>query len=456
MPKDVLIEIINKKLFLELALTILVFLLVWSVVLKLGLQILGIKTGIKKIISAAAILCLYSLLGKQFIPKLFFGLIIVVLIALLLRIIGKVSFLKALWAALIAFLIMGIGTILIQSPLCSIYKDLVVFFIKNPLGCIVGSLIEMTFPAIALFILSTFKLALIPPVKTKFTRFDFWGILTFGLLFYSVYSASLRLLTSLHENSQHIFTNLISEWVAAITTVVVYYIVLALTKRQREYEREKYAEEKHLLQVKHSGRLIESMESGHRLMRDRLQMICTMAELGRTKELMAYISEVAAQINRDTVEDIESPEITSAILAQKVLAREKGVEVQVTNNFFSNTISVDPNTLAEIISNLLERFVAAEIVADSPNKTVFLQIDEDEENHYFVFKNSDQAVKNLPHKKFPNMQLGYFLGWKTEAEKKFLLAEALIKETGGISSSTKESGHIVELTIKYKKPTVQN
>lgn len=243
--KELLVEIVNRNLLLEITLIIMAYSAVNFVNFKLGFQILGIKTGIRKILPGVIILVLYNFYGRQVLPDLVYGLVLVIIYAVLLKVIGKVSLLKTFWTAFLVVLITGIGVLVIQNPLCSLNKGIASFLLETHFGIAVGSLIELTFPVIALFILSTFQISLTPPFKKRITLLDFLGVFLFGDILFLFYSALTRILFGLQDSSKHaINMNITFEWAAAVAGGVTFYIIHVLTHKERDYEQRLFEEEK--------------------------------------------------------------------------------------------------------------------------------------------------------------------------------------------------------------------
>lgn len=457
MSKELLIMILDEHLFYQLALVLVTHLTVWLVVFKLGFQILGVKVKFFKILTVASILAFYSICGKQIIPNEVFGLIIIPLIALMLKVIGKIKLLKTFWAALLAFLIQGIGSIIILSPLFSLDKSIATFILYTPYGNIAGCVAEMLFPALTLFILSTFEISLIPPLSKKVTNIDFWGILLFGSLFFVIYSTFMRVLASLKDGSQHaVLMSIITEWIAAAGGVVAFYIIQYLTKKQREFEYRQNEQAKLLLQLQHSNRLIDTLASERREFRNRLQVMNAMAEMNKNEELKSYIGNVADEMIRTKVDKIENPVISSIILSQKILAKEKGIEIIINSNSSLIDIVTALSTLGEILNEVLELFIEGEIFSDSASHAISLKVEEDLEAYCFEFKNSEKAVSNIIQKRIKNYKLPYALEYREEALNRFKIVKELIKELGGIPTYIIKGDHVVQFTLKVPKKFVSD
>lgn len=451
MTTKLLMEIYNKRMFLELALTIIVYMITWFVSLKLGFRILGLKVGLRRFLPGVLIGTVYSLLIKPFTPDLPSIIIVVVLTLASLKIFGKVRFIKAFWAALLVLLIVIMGTILIESPLWSLDEKFAAFFMETAYGNIVGTLIEVLFPVIVLFILSTLNIALIPPLAKKLTLFDFVGVYLFGALFYWVFTSNFRLVISWKQNPQQFFGNLVSEWVAAFSAVIGFYVVQTMARRQREHEKRLFEDEKRELQLKYSERLILTLASRDREIRNRLQVLSVMAESGKNEELKGYVFRIADEIKHTKITNIENPVLSSIVLSEKILASEKKIDLEVFGHASLVDFTKGLNTLGMAFIGILELFIENEIMSNCAMGKVSLILDEDQDYGYFHFKISNDAKNSLLKNKFKDYQMIFFQAFKKEASDKFRMVNELIREIGGKVEYVIQGDHVVELKLKIKK-----
>jgi DNA-binding CsgD family transcriptional regulator len=238
MLKELTLKMINERLLLELTLTLIAYYLTWLVTVALGFRIVGVKFESKKILPWVLIASLYSLLIKPFIPMQINFIIIIAVIILPLRIGGKVKLIKAFWAAFLVLLAVLLGTILIESPLCSLGKSIVSFFYETVYGNIVGTLIEVLFPSIILFILSALNISLVPPFGRKLNLHDLINVYIYGALCFWIYISFLRYMKGLESNPKQIFTYLSSEWIGASVALAGFYIYQTnILKRYSERQR---------------------------------------------------------------------------------------------------------------------------------------------------------------------------------------------------------------------------
>jgi DNA-binding CsgD family transcriptional regulator len=245
MTKELLLEIISKNLYFELIVIMFVYSVLLFVLFSLSFRILDVKIKTRKMLPGIFITLIYAMLGKQILPNVSYGLIFVCLLIFLFKVIGKVTILRAIWASLLTYLIDGIGVIVIQVPLLSLNRNISEFILKTPYGVACGSLIELLFPAIALFLLTIYDISLIPHTKNRISKVDALGILLFGLFFFIIYSTTCRIVVSLNSNSKFdLISNIISEWLASIGGAIVFFLIHDFSKKERERERLMHLEEK--------------------------------------------------------------------------------------------------------------------------------------------------------------------------------------------------------------------
>ncbi|HEX3045824.1 MAG TPA: response regulator transcription factor [Bacillota bacterium] len=307
MSRDIFMQIINDKLYIIFALTILVYLLSWLIMFKLCFHILGLDSGVKRLYPAVLILFLNSFIGKQVIPSSIYGIVMIGAIIALIAILGRVNILLAAWSGILGLLFSVAGDIIIATPLTSI-KGITPFFFKTPLGNVVVGLVELFFPAFALVILTKFKnISLIPHFRKKSTRLNLLRVAAFGLSFYWIYCSLLRLLTSLLEYPRQILFNVISEWLAAISSAVLYFYIHTVTKKEQEEERRQFEYERQ--QHEYTQRLNEEKIARLEQQNDRLNQLyeyimSNKTEQQEVKEDLRDIKESILSIREQNISEI--------------------------------------------------------------------------------------------------------------------------------------------------------
>lgn len=367
MTRELLLTIINQKLFLDIALIIITYLIYWIISLKLCLQILEIKASIKKLVPAIFIMFIYSLAARLIIPRLLFGIIEAFLIAILLTFIApKVSYLKYLWSAFLSILISGISSITALSVLSFLNPNISTFFLKATLGMPAGTILEVIVPSLVLFILPRLKkkLPLVPPIE-KIGFYDIIGVITFGSLFYIVYYEAIKFASSLKDDPQYAFKDMISLWIAAIAAVTGHYTVVRNLKKKNEYEQLQREQE----QQKHeSDRLI--YEERIAQLEQENQELAGLNEQLQTntidpREAVAAMQDIIKRLQNAAKSTMERSE--KAVILEKISnpapvylsPREKDVITSIacglSNKAIAAALDLTEGTVKNIITKLLEK-----------------------------------------------------------------------------------------------------
>jgi DNA-binding CsgD family transcriptional regulator len=302
MTKEILMEIFAKNLYFELFVVVVTYLTLMLVFFKLSSRILGIDITFGKTLPGIFTLFVYALVGKQIIPHELYGLGFIGLLVVSLKFIIKAKWLKTVWTGILVIFIDVLGTFAIQAPICSFNVNIANFILKTPLGVVLGTLMEMTFPLIALFILSTLKVSITPPLGGKTTFIDIVAVWTFTTLFYWLYSSSCRLLVSLSKDPKQIVPNLIYEGIAAVSSVLGFYTIHTKYKEQREAERKMHQEEKTEL-TNFINTLLAHQENPLNNETDPQKMIEAIAVI--TNKLNGVSRELSQQIQRTAIPDVE-------------------------------------------------------------------------------------------------------------------------------------------------------
>lgn len=367
MTRELLLTIINQKLFLDIALIIITYLIYWIISLKLCLQILEIKASIKKLVPAIFIMFIYSLAARLIIPRLLFSIIEAFLIAILLTFIApKVSYLKYLWSAFLSILISGISSITALSVLSFLNPNISTFFLKATLGMPAGTILEVIVPSLVLFILPRLKkkLPLVPPIE-KIGFYDIIGVITFGSLFYIVYYEAIKFASSLKDDPQYAFKDMISLWIAAIAAVTGHYTVVRNLKKKNEYEQLQREQE----QQKHeSDRLI--YEERIAQLEQENQELAGLNEQLQTntidpREAVAAMQDIIKRLQNAAKSTMERSE--KAVILEKISnpapvylsPREKDVITSIacglSNKAIAAALDLTEGTVKNIITKLLEK-----------------------------------------------------------------------------------------------------
>jgi hypothetical protein len=445
LPKEVLLTIINKGLFLQLVIIIVVYSLNSLTLIKLGLFFAGIKIKAKKILPWTLVMTLYCLFAKQFISAPVAGLGGVILCAILLKFIGKITIPKATMATFFVELASIIGTISINQPIYIFNKKTMEFLLATPLGVAIGTITEFWLPALVLIIFSRYNILSLPFSEKKVTKLDYLGIVILGFLLLSLYNLMIVFLIFLKlVSNNHLILILIMvfEFTVTIGTIIMFFFFFIQKQRQQE---------KYNFLLQHSKRLITTLASEHREFRNRLQVIQMMGITGKSEDLTEYIYKLADEMSQSKRVAVENPVLVAALISQKILAKEKGVELQVFSDASLNSLTNDLDQLGEVINIALDLFIENEVNSRSEAKMVFLDIRETDEAYLFEFNNSEEAVRNLQSNKIKNYKWTQALEHRQEALSRFKVIGELVKELGGKPEYILKGDCIVQFKLKIKK-----
>lgn len=253
MTKELLFALLNEKapiLLILILLTSMVYILGWFISFKLAFRILRVDVNTPRFLPAVFVMYIYSL-SKPFLPLPWSGLLMSFLMIFLIMMVSRgnnINIIRASWASLLIILLNAATDIFVLSPLALI-QPVASFLFKTTWGNIIVGFTELLGSSFVLFILKRPRfnnLSLIPVFKIKVNKLDLSCVIAFFLSFYWVYGASMRLLENLREKSRLNLGGLVSEWIAALGSVFVYYAIyifikeaLATEHRKNELNEEK-------------------------------------------------------------------------------------------------------------------------------------------------------------------------------------------------------------------------
>lgn len=448
MPKEMLVSIIRNGQLLELAFILFAYFLYWAVFLKLGFYLAGVKIKLGSFLPWATFGVCYCLVGKQFLPGLFFMIGLIVVFVIFFCLCGKIHILKALWFALLIQFISGIGVITIGDPLYTYVHEIGIFLFESPWGVVVGTFIELLFPGIVLALLTTLKISLFTSKQSQVTPLEKWNILLFGLLFFIIYNTSIIVLESFKTGTDSALTmNLVFEWLAALGAVLTFFMTRGLMDKQREQEKLHYEKKQLEFQLEQSQRILETLASEQREYRNQLQVVNMMAALAMNEKIGDYIRYIANEMIETSMVNIENPILLSIIMSQKIKAREQGIKILVESNTPVNDFSIPLLQLGEILNLAMDIFVDNEMLSGSNSKEVIMQINEVDRSYHFTFCNSDEAIDNIKNHriKFSPLNPAEMQPGRLE------MLQELIVKSGGTFQCVMEREFVIHLQIQFRK-----
>lgn len=376
MPKQVILDLLNNKHFLLFFLIACVYLFNWTVILKLGLIIQRFSIKTKKVIFPWALIgVLYSFFGKLIIADYVYILGALILLSVLLWGITKVQFSKVIFSALMSLLIAIFSFLLFGQIL--LINDNFRTIMFDPLGILVGSLLESILPFLFVFIYS--QKTIIEKDKFSFP-YSFFNIFLL-LILYSMFAIVFQWIA--YYQYLIIWQVILIEFILICLTFVVLIYIRYINRLQRQKNEEN-----------HSSYLLGTILSKQREYRNFFQVIRAMAEKDKNQKIVDYIDNILADMS--LVEECNgvNPIFAACQVAEQIKAKEKGVKVStITKSTLSNL--KEPIKVYDIFKDLLQFFIAYEEQVFDDEHLINVEIDETDQEYIFkiIRKNGREEAR---------------------------------------------------------------
>jgi len=376
LPKQVILDLLNNKHFLLFFLIACVYLFNWTVILKLGLIIQRFSIKTKKVIFPWALIgVLYSFFGKLIIADYVYILGALILLSVLLWGITKVQFSKVIFSALMSLLIAIFSFLLFGQIL--LINDNFRTIMFDPLGILVGSLLESILPFLFVFIYS--QKTIIEKDKFSFP-YSFFNIFLL-LILYSMFAIVFQWLA--YYQYLIIWQVILIEFILICLTFVVLIYIRYINRLQRQKNEEN-----------HSSYLLGTILSKQREYRNFFQVIRAMAEKDKNQKIVDYIDNILADMS--LVEECNgvNPIFAACQVAEQIKAKEKGVKVStITKSTLSNL--KEPIKVYDIFKDLLQFFIAYEEQVFDDEHLINVEIDETDQEYIFkiIRKNGREEAR---------------------------------------------------------------
>ena len=234
LPKELINDLFVRHLYIWLFFLGLVHMALHFIGLKFVFQLLGTKIGLSRMWPGILALTLVTLLGKWVVPVEAYGLVLLGMTFVISKNISQAPWLKSLWSSILLIIISFIGGLVISEPLCSTSKEIAHFILRTAPGAAVGAFMEVLFPALALFILTTFHISLPLPSSKRITLTEFFSALAFVLLIFILYFSFAQTLADFKNTGKLTFTMYTAaQWSGAILVGILLYVIIALFRHER-------------------------------------------------------------------------------------------------------------------------------------------------------------------------------------------------------------------------------
>jgi hypothetical protein len=317
-----------------------------------------------------------------------YSLIFLCIYILALTYLGKTSVFKNFIAIIFTLLLSSVG--LIIANFLNSYNHSLDFLYKTEGGLILGIISELLFPVFTLVIFSAFKITL-NAYKNKLSKLDKLGIVFFTLLFFAIYFLLISFLVIYQSLRNNLFMIILgSELILVIGAIVLFFIINYISKAEHHKQLEN---QQMRLELEQSDRLLETFSSEQREYRNQLQVMKMLSQMGKNTELGRYIEQIASGISLGFTANIDNPIISSLLMSEIILAREKSINVKIQCN--TPLKNMNPVKMGKILKLALEIIIEQELVARVDQNLVFLDITENNHEYLFQFKNSELALEKL-------------------------------------------------------------
>lgn len=432
--KEIIVEIIQEHQWLSFVAIYAIHSITVFVFLTLGLQFYGIKAKFTKIVPFMLIIPFYHIFGQVFLIREIYSLIFLCIYILVLVFLGKASIFKNFIAIVFILFLSSIG--LIIANFLTTYNHNLDFLYKTERGLILGIISELLFPVFMLVILSAFNISL-NAYKNKLSKLDKLSIVFFTLLFFAIYFLLISFIVIYSNLRNNLFIIILaSELVLVIGAIVLFFIINYISKIEHHKQLENQQVK---LELEQSDRLLETFSSEQREYRNQLQVMKMLSQMGKNEELGRYIEQIASGISIGFTANIDNPIISSLLMSEIILAREKSINVKIQCN--TSLKNMNPVKMGKILKLTLEIIIEQELAARVDQNPIFLDITENNHEYLFQFKNSELALEKLKSKAANRLPLAKHAN--------FILIEAFLKEM--------ESGYLLldngyTLLLKIKVP----
>ena len=381
MPKEILLQIIEDRLYFSLAIIIVVYLSTWVIMIKLGLIINRVSLKTSKIIFPWVLLgIIYSLFGKLIIPDFLYFFTTLLLLFIFLVSITRKDIIVNFFAAVISLLASIFSLLLLGQPLL-VNSNLKLIFLR-PMGIVIGSIIEMILPVFFYILLGNSMVSSKKKHNTNSLYLTFNIILLF--LVYCLFAVIFYILANYH--SPVLWQVIISEGLLICLTLFVFFRFKVVIKKEQLKSQEEQ-----------SNYLLNTILAKQREYRNFFQVIRAMVECGKTQEIIGYIDQILTEMAViDELNGGGNPIFTSLLISEQIKAKENGITITTKNE---TTLSVlkEPIKVYQILKELVHYFVAFEEGAANNNHHIKLSVKENE--NFYLFKIRRIVEEQLSDKK---------------------------------------------------------
>lgn len=389
MPKEMLIRLINENQYHYMIINVLVFLFVWVWFIKFALLLNKIDVTWRRILPWCIPAAIFSFLSKIFITQEYFVFFAQVITFILVFFIGKLTLKKTLLTTIVMFFLTCLGLIIVE-PVIFLNKSLHVFFFQRPLGVIVGGLIEGSFPFMLSKILKYYNYAL----GRKTQKSEIFGMILFVVLFLTMCSLMSQYISLIVDSTNDFF---ISSFILQIILIITAFLVFILKHQSLKREQKDRLWEQLQQQLEQSSALIGLLAAEQRELRNKLQVLKSLVDLGKSREAVEYIDRINSEMINTKVIDFDNPIVGSALLEEIVQGRELGVEIKIENGVSLKEMG-DSFEIGRALKFVLNYFFNNRAMKEEKSREIVVSIGKGVDNYRFdIFwqKNHSYSLREV-------------------------------------------------------------
>mgnify|MGYP001949452950 CR=1 FL=1 len=389
MPKELLTQLIRENQYHYIAITGITFLFVWMSFIKFALLLNKMDIMWRRVLPRCIPAVFFSLFGKVLVPQKYFGFFALLITFFMVLSIGKLTLKRAISITIMIFFLSFFGLIIVE-PIIFLNKNLHVFFFQTPLGIIIGGLIEGSFPFMLSKILKYNNYAL----GRKTQKSEIFGMILFVVLFLTMCSLMSQYISLIVDSTNDFF---VSSFILQIILIITAFLVFILKHQSLKREQKDRLWEQLQQQLEQSSALIGLLAAEQRELRNKLQVLKSLVDLGKSREAVEYIDRINSEMIDTKTIDFDNPIVGSALLEEIVQGRELGVEIKIENGVSLKEMG-DSFEIGRALKFVLNYFFNNRAVKEEKSKEIVVSIGKGVDNYRFdIFwqKNHSYSLREV-------------------------------------------------------------
>lgn len=208
-------------------------------------------------------------------------------------------------------------------------------------------------------------------------------------------------------------------------------------------------------QLNGTRHIVSTLRANNHEFMNRIQVISGLLQMGRTQEALSYIGEISAthgELVSPVMQLIHNSNVAALLLGKMSSLRELDIKMTLLANSYlpEHSRFLTSDELVSVVGNLLENAIeAVDAASDGRNRTVDLQITEDDQGLLILI--SDSGVGIAPE----HIPLIHKAGFSTKAAEGrgvgMSLVMGIVEHRGGSLEVDSELGYGTTFTLIFNK-----